>query len=64
MIFILLDKDLSLVNDDIEKFYSTISDLVNEATNNLLFKIFSRFPKLCDYMVDVTKKFINNVIFI
>jgi hypothetical protein len=61
MIFILLDNDLSLVNEDIEKFYSTISDLVNEATNNTLFTIFSRFPKLCDYMVEVIKKFINNV---
>ena len=64
MIFILLDKDLCLVNEEIEKFYSTISELVNEVTYNTLTKIFSRFPKLCDQMVDISKKFINIVLFL
>ena len=58
MIFILLDDDLAKVNEDIEKFYSTIFDLISEAALKLLSRVFKRFPNLFEKMNEIINKFI------
>ena len=64
VIFILLDKDLMLVHEEIEKFYIIINELVNEATGLALGRVFQRFPKLLDQMTEIVNKFVAMVKFL
>ena len=58
MLFILLDDDLAKVNEDIQKFYSNIFELINESALKLLTRVFQRFPKLLDIMIEIMNKYI------
>lgn len=61
VIFILLDSDFMKVNEEVDKFYETIYDLVSETTTISLTRVFSRFPKLHDQMIDIMSKFVSTV---
>ena len=63
VIFNLLDDDdLMKVSEEVERFYYTIYDLVNETTTVILTRTLSRFPNLLDRMIEIMAKFNTNVI--